>query len=98
MASAEAVRPRLQPEPLRRGHSGAWCRTPVTLAPICLWLSAAETPASWPIFAMRGKAVGNLMARFGGKVKKLLACLFLLMRISQPGTTLAGVFDTSSPP
>ena len=56
------------------------------------------TPLLCVMFRLMGEYVAGGMPRFGREVKKLLAFVFLFMRIFRPGTTLAGVLDTSSPP
>ena len=56
------------------------------------------TPLLCVMFRLMREYVAGGMPRFGREVKKLLAFVFLFMRIFRPGTTLAGVLDTSSPP
>ena len=70
----------------------------MTPLPIFLLTSAALPVGCRAIFDFMGDFLRAGLPWFGREVKKLLACLFLHMRISRLGTTLAGVLDTSSPP
>jgi hypothetical protein len=56
------------------------------------------TPLPCVMFVLIWEYVAGSMPIFGREVKKPLAFVFLFMRIFWPGATLAGVFDTSSPP
>ena len=56
------------------------------------------TPLLCVMFRLMWEYVAGSMPRFGREGKKPLAFVYFHMRVSQPGTILAGVFYTSSPP